>query len=173
MCCAAGFFFILLDILIGSVCYCCSKLLSLNFLQSKNIYKQIYGRAIPMAYSFIQIRLPSGKLSKAKNKRQCQANKKLVKNTAVHCFILGRNSFKFFPQPVQVGVILANQTFGLPLHWVEAILVITLGTTQFAGCWGKRHSQEKKNLVFFTIVFCSWPRKTQSCCNRSVFVPQI
>ena len=49
--------------------YCCSKLLSLNFLQSKNIYKQIYGRAIPMAYSFIQIRLPSGKLSKAKNKR--------------------------------------------------------------------------------------------------------
>ena len=62
-------FLVFLDIVIGSVCYCCSKLLSLNFLQSKNIHKQIYGRAIRMAYSFIQIRLPSGKLSKAKNKR--------------------------------------------------------------------------------------------------------
>ena len=57
-----------------------------------------------------------------------------------------------------MGVILANQTYGLPLHWVEAILVITLGTTLFAGCWGKRHSQEKITL-FFTIVFCSWTRK--------------
>ena len=71
-----------------------------------------------------------------------------------------------------MGVILANQTFGLPLHWVEAILVITLGTTLFAGCWGKRHSQEKITL-FFTIVFLFLdPKKRKAVAIAACLYPR-